>query len=486
MALSSKSYADAIDALNSLQTPHGVIQARRKAGIRPDASSMREMRSHLSRMGYTPADLDSLNIVHVAGTKGKGSTCAFVDSILAQYRRTDAKPRCTGLFTSPHLVAVRERICINSKPLSEELFARYFFDVWDRLGPDKHQATDGSRPIYGRFLTLMSWHAFLQEGVDTAVYETGIGGEFDATNLVQRPVATGITSLGIDHVYLLGDTIAKIAWHKAGIMKPGSPAFTVEQLPEAAAVLRQRAHERHVDLCELQIDPRLDSIEIKPSADFQKKNATLAVALAQTALQNLGVEVVEGERFPQQIIHGLEQTVFRGRCQVKTQGPVTWYLDGAHTADSLKMSSQWFSQEAAKFPGPRVLIFNQQDRSEAVDFLDSIRSATSQGPDRPCFDHAIFCTNVTHASTGYRRDFVNKQIDPQAISDLTVQRRLARKWTELDAAANVLVLPSIEHALDYARRLATDVHGERIQVYVTGSLHLVGGALGILDEAGAL
>ncbi|PHH83221.1 hypothetical protein CDD82_2993 [Ophiocordyceps australis] len=489
MASSSKSYADAIDALNSLQTPHSIIQARRKAGIRPDASSMREMRIHLSRIGYTPAHLDSLNIVHVAGTKGKGSTCAFVDSILGQYRRTDAKPRCTGLFTSPHLLAVRERIRINSKPLCEERFARYFFDVWDRLGSATDGETDvppGARPIYGRFLTLMSWHAFLQEGVDTAVYETGIGGEYDATNLVQRPVATGITSLGIDHVYLLGDTIDKIAWHKAGIMKPGSPAFTVEQVPEAAAVLRERAHERHVDLKELQIDSRLSNVKIKPSADFQKKNATLAVALAQTAMQKLGVEVVEGETLPQQIIDGLEQTVFRGRCEVMTQGSVTWYLDGAHTADSLKMSSQWFSQEATKFLGPRVLIFNQQDRSEAVDFLNYIRSATSQGPDRPSFDHAIFCTNVTHATTGYRRDFVNKQIDQQEIDGLTVQRRLARKWTELDAAANVLVMPSIEHAVDYAHRLAKDVDGERIQVYVTGSFHLVGGTLGILEAGGAL
>ena len=80
-----------------------------------------------------PSDLDKLNIVHVAGTKGKGSTCAFVDSILSQYQHTRGTPRKTGLFTSPHLIAVRERIRINSAPISEDLFAKYFFEVWDRL-----------------------------------------------------------------------------------------------------------------------------------------------------------------------------------------------------------------------------------------------------------------------------------------------------------------------------------------------------------------
>lgn len=259
-------------------------------------------------------------------------------------------PRKSGLFISPHLIAVRERIRINSAPISEELFAKYFFEVWDRLAESTTAANVvplGTRPLYGRYLTLMSWHAFIQEGVDVAVYETGIGGEYDATNVVEQPIASGISTLGIDHVFVLGDTVEKIAWHKAGIMKIGSPAFTVEQVPGAAAVLQERAKEKEVDLKVLDIDSRLRNVKIKPNAQFQKKNATLAIALAEAALKKLGVDTTGGADLPAEFVDGLEQTVFRGRCEVKSEDKVTWYVDGAHTSDSLKMSSRWFADETA-------------------------------------------------------------------------------------------------------------------------------------------
>jgi folylpolyglutamate synthase len=244
---------------------------------------------------------------------------------------------------------VRERIRINSKPISEDLFAKYFFEVWDRLGssvaPDD-EALMAPRPIYARYLTLMSWHVFLQEGVDAVVYETGIGGEYDATNLVQRPVASGISTLGIDHVFALGATVDKIAWHKAGIMKTGSPAFTIEQVPEAAEVLKSRAVEKDVKLQVLDIDPRLAAVKIRPDAVFQKRNASLAVALAETALQKLGVSLPEKTQpLPKEFVDGLEKVVWRGRCEVKPEGNVIWHVDGAHTSDSLRVSAKWFNKE---------------------------------------------------------------------------------------------------------------------------------------------
>lgn len=456
----------------------------------------------------------------MAGTKGKGSTCAFVDSILAEYRRTRDAPAKSGLFISPHLIAVRERIRINAAPISEALFARYFFEVWDRLEASTLHADDadaplGSRPIYGRYLTLVSWHAFLQEKVDVAVYETGVGGEFDATNVVERPLASGISTLGIDHVYVLGDTVDKIAWHKAGIMKTGSPAFTVEQFPEAAEVLRKRAEEKSVSLTELPIDPRLEGVRIKPNATFQKRNASLAIALAETALEKLGIETgtKDAAKLPQEFIDGLETTSFRGRCEVKAEHKITWHVDGAHTADSLKVSAKWFAGETDKrythpkpfFPklytellltqdnstGPRVLIFNQQGRTEAVDFLESVFAANKKPSAHTgaaqSFDHVVFCTNVTYAKSGYKRDFVNNQVDPKEIEGMTAQRRFADKWRELDPGADVRVIPTIQEALDYARSLGEGLgEGSAVQAYVTGSLHLVGGALGILEQADAL
>lgn len=376
-------------------------------------------------------DLDRLNVIHVAGTKGKGSTCAFADSILSHYRKRHGVPSKVGLFTSPHLVAVRERIRINSRPISEELFAKYFFEVWDLLESSPKDAAEyeaaalaGTKPIYARYLTLMSYHVFLQEGVDTAIYETGIGGEFDATNIVEHPVAAGISTLGIDHVFVLGDTVEKIAWHKAGIMKPGSPAFTVEQVPGAARVLEERAVEKGVDLTVLDIDPRLKEVAIRPDANFQKKNASLGIALAETALQRLDPTFSPSPTsLPQEFVDGLEQVVWRGRCEVKVDGRVVWHVDGAHTVDSLKMASRWFAGETAKryarprfYPpqqqtnlvrsGPKVLIFNQQGRTEAVDFLEGVYNGTKSA-DGSSFEHVIFCSNVTYAEAGYKRGIVS-------------------------------------------------------------------------------
>ncbi|KAK3393856.1 tetrahydrofolylpolyglutamate synthase [Podospora didyma] len=503
MASKARTYSDAIDALNSLQTPFAVIEARRKAGIRPDARSVEDMREYLARIGYAPGDLDALNIVHVAGTKGKGSTCAFVDSILGRYRQTKGIPRKVGLFTSPHLIAVRERIRIDSAPLSEELFARYFFEVWDRLEsfsppsspspspkPDELVLPRRSKPIYARYLTLLSYHVFLSEGVDAAVYETGVGGAYDATNVVERPVASGISSLGIDHVQVLGHTVDKIAWHKAGIMKPGRPAFTIEQVPEAASVLQERAVERGADLTVLNtIDPRLAAVKIRPDANFQKKNATLAVALAEATLKALdpSFKVDPAAPLPKEFVEGLQQVVWRGRCEVKEEDGIVWHVDGAHTVDSLKMAARWFVGECnADKKGPKVLIFNQQGRSEAVDFLDGLCN-TVKAADGRGFEHVIFCTNVTYAETGYKKDFVNLQYNPKDIEQMTVQRGFAEKWAALDPAANIMVVASIEEAINRARSLTQTVEGdEKVQALITGSLHLVGGALGILEGADAL
>lgn len=302
-------------------------------------------------------------MVHVAGTKGKGSVCAFVSSILAQHQKSHSIPRKTGLLISPHLIAVRERIRIDNVPLSEDVFAKYFFEVYDRLTAPAsasvmaEDAEPGSTPTYSRYLTLMAFHVFLREGVDASVIETGIGGEHDATNIVDRPLATGIATLGIDHVFLLGDTVDKIAWHKAGIMKAGSsPAFAVEQVafPSSENVLAARAAEKGVDLRLVGVDGRLQAsgVAVRPDAPFQRRNASLAVALAERVLQVLDPagfqesRALAGEgKVTAEVKAGIEQVVCRGRCEVKDEGKIRWHLDGAHTTDSLKMAARWFADE---------------------------------------------------------------------------------------------------------------------------------------------
>ncbi|KAJ5714320.1 Mur ligase [Penicillium malachiteum] len=148
----------------------------------------------------------------------------------------------------------------------------------------------------------MLFHVFLREDVDVAIYEVGVGGELDSTNVVEQPAVTGITSLGIDHVAALGDTIDRIAWHKAEISKQGCLAFTVKQVPEAMEVLNQRAAEKHVELTTVEIGSLLQNVDIKPAEDFQRKNASLAVKLSFTILERLGA-------LPEQFVQGLKGVV---------------------------------------------------------------------------------------------------------------------------------------------------------------------------------
>ncbi|KAI8245797.1 MICOS complex subunit MIC60 [Colletotrichum sp. SAR 10_96] len=203
-----QSLKDAVDALNTLQTPFAVIEARRKAGVRPDEASVKEMRAYLARIGYTPADLDKLNVIHVAGTKGKGSTCAFTDSILASHRALSPSsvPRKVGLLISPHLIAVRERIRINGAPISEALFAKYFFEVWDRLGSSTADAEGvalGTRPIYSRYLTLQGRTEAIDflDGLYEAVKRDGRGfeGVVFCTNVTYKE--TGYKRDFVNHQY---------------------------------------------------------------------------------------------------------------------------------------------------------------------------------------------------------------------------------------------------------------------------------------------
>ncbi|TVY90213.1 Folylpolyglutamate synthase [Lachnellula willkommii] len=479
----SRTYDNAINLLNTLQTPYHVLKQRWDAGIRIDKSANEEMRRWLHYIGYSEQDLERLNIIHVAGTKGKGSTCAYVDSILSQYRKSHGIPKNIGLFTSPHLIAVRERIRINSAPISAEIFAKYFFDVWDKL-----EAASEHKPVYFRYLNLMSYHVFLQEGVDAAIYEVGVGGEYDSTNIVERPAVTGISTLGIDHTFSLGDTIESIAWHKAGIQKKDVPAFTVRQKPGALEVVESRAAERGVkSFTVLDQDPRLQGVRIRPDADFQKSNASLAIALADNVLQKMDPSYVPRvDSLPKEYIDGLEKVVWRGRCETKVEGDVTWYLDGAHTAESITVAAKWFSQECSKKSGTRVLIFNQQGHREAMELLEGLHTAiTKEGTVK--FDHVIFCPTIL-GGTSTKRDFDDKSQDFTAVAELTLQKAFAEKWKALDSSTlrTIQVLPTVEDAFKYVRKLNSGESRQEVSALITGSMRLVGTALATLEDVDAL
>lgn len=459
-----------------------------------------------SLMLCQPAEFDQLNPIHIAGTKGKGSTSSFVSSILAQYLPAKASihaerlPSSVGLYTSPHLRFVRERIQINNQPLSEEVFAKYFFEVWDRLeeaaakaGHQDPKSTE-TKPVYFRFLTLMALHAYMQEKVGTAVLECGIGGEYDSTNILVKPSATGVTSLGIDHTAMLGDTIESIAWHKAGVFKEGVPAFTAPQPASALKVLHERAQERKTELVEVPQYTALNQIKLGLHGEFQKINASVAIAICASHLHKLGYSGLPDPRdkeaaLPAEFIAGLEQVHLGGRCEVRPdalrQG-LTWYVDGGHTLESIEMAATWFASTAAQSQTDaqkktRILVFNQQTRdapSLARKLHDTLASALN---DRHPFKHAIFCTNTTYKDAGFKADLVSINTNKRDVDTLKVQKELAGSWDNIDPDASVHVLSTIEEAISKARELAPE---DQVEVLVTGSLHLVGGVIEVLESEG--
>lgn len=174
-------------------------------------------------------------VIHVAGTNGKGSVCAFLTSMIRE-----AKIPC-GTFVSPHLVDIRERFLINGEIVPEPDFIRAFLEVqhacriWEKRG-EPH-------PTYFEFLFYMGLCIFRNAGVRVLVLETGMGGTYDVTNVVEDPLVSVITSISIDHTAFLGSTIPEIAAHKAGIIKSRRPVVYDDSSPEAAAVIFAKAKE---------------------------------------------------------------------------------------------------------------------------------------------------------------------------------------------------------------------------------------------------
>lgn len=272
---------------------------------------------------------------------------------MAQYKELSYEGAVSkiGLYTSPHLRAVRERIQLDGAPLSEELFAKYFFEVWDRLEASavKEGRDPIVKPVYFRFLTLVAFHTYLSENVKTAIIEVGIGGEHDSTNVVQKPTVVGITSLGIDHTNVLGDTLEEIAWHKAGIIKASARTFTAPQQPSALEVIQKRADEKGSKVEVVHIHPQILSREVKLglSAEYMHGNASLAVAIANEHLTLLDMNpgIING-KLPERFVRGLAEVVWPGRCQVMRIGAIEWCIDGAHTVDSLEACGRWFGARA--------------------------------------------------------------------------------------------------------------------------------------------
>lgn len=275
-----------------------------------------------------------LPFVHIAGTNGKGSVCAFMTEI---FRKSGLK---AGAFISPHVVVFEERISVNGQMISREDVAR--------LGNKLLDTDFGVNLTMFDYCLAMALMYFTEQDCDIMVIETGLGGRLDSTNAIGLPLATVITKIGYDHVAILGDKLGDIAREKAGIIKTGSHVFSEQQEEEAEAVIRDAA-----DKCQVQLT-FVTKEEIEAASKYnlrllgvhQWENAAVAKLAAEYVLEKfINAAVTDGNKLKKnesEIITALRETVWQGRMEILSQNPF-FMVDGAHNGhgvlalrDSLK------------------------------------------------------------------------------------------------------------------------------------------------------
>lgn len=426
----------------------------------------------------------------------------MLESILLEYNRSSGKadpPLRVGVYTSPHVEFVRERIRIDGAPISERDFAAAFFRLWDLV-----QAIDErERPFlsFFTFMTLLMFRGFLNKGVDCAIVGTGIGGRGDPTNILPRPHVTAITRLDFDHVSMLGHTIEEIAYHKGGISKPGATALTMEQEPEGISQLRACAEAANEALgISKPLHKRLRALMGIPG-DHQLANAGLAVDIVEAWLQKNPPSTAETamskeETLPVFIRTGLGRATWSGRSDVQLTKEVAYFIDGAHTSESMRCAAAWYATAFPKTSYSRTaLIFNRTEgnKHELLRVLYHTLRRLQNETDSPVFELVVFCTNALTPHIHATPDLMS--LNPVSEPDTSQQECLAETWETLDSGrSEVQVVRSVAQAMEI---VGTPVQGLRrdsksedtrsrqqqqqhTACLVTGSLKLVGPCLTIL------
>lgn len=312
------------------------IHARLKLGMKPGLTRMEWMMAKLAHPEKQQKN------VHIGGTNGKGSTVTFLRAIL------QAGGYTVGTFTSPYIEQFNERISVNGKPISDE----ELLQIANVIRPlaDELDATELGGPTEFEVITAMAFYYFSKiNPVDIVIYEVGLGGRFDSTNIVE-PMLSIITNIGLDHVNILGHTYGEIAFEKAGIIKKQTPVFTAAKQPEALEVIEKKADGMAAPIFRLNKDftieghtslPKGESftlkmagevfeqLEISLIGEHQTENAALAVMAARYLDRHCGVTLGESA-----IRAGLKHSYWPGRFEVVSENPLV-IMDGAHNDEGI-------------------------------------------------------------------------------------------------------------------------------------------------------
>lgn len=396
----------------------------------------------------------SCRIIHAAGSKGKGSTCALTASALASLGYT------AGLYSSPHVSTYLERFTMAGKFFDEQCILDTVHQMFSRLTNFLFPEARGfEHPTTFELLTLLAFLLFRQAGCDYGVIETGLGGRLDATNVVS-PLVTAITPIELEHTNILGNTIAEIASEKAGIIKPGVPVVTAPQYRDALRVITQKAAEQGAEVHHLPdllvhcssrsdmeknhiqlvwSDDTCDDLEISMLGSFQAENCAMALTILKV------LNLVPGPAEREAALQGISSAVLPGRMEVIRRKRIT-VIDGAHTRRSVERIISSFRE---LFPAGGAVIFGAVTGKDHSYMAEAVLRH---------FDRIVISTPGTF-----------KPSNPRELYELfayTAQRMVTEG--DLDASPIILLEPDPAQALLRAHDMLFDDEG----LLVTGSFYM--------------
>ena len=398
-------------------------------------NSLEHTREFLARLGNPE---EGRKILHVAGTNGKGSVCAYLQSVLL------AKGKRTGMFISPHLVELNERIKINGRDISDEKLIETFAYVKRIV---KEMEADGiPHPSYFEFLFGMGMYAFQEAGMEYIILETGLGGRLDATNAIRKPAVTVITSISLDHMEILGDTIEAIAGEKAGIIKPHVPVVCLDG-KESTPVIEKQAKKRQAPCIKISKNAyEILKIEAK-DIDFSTTSAYDKYTMWR--LHNTGIYQVENAMlavkaleviFPEETDltvwqEAIQKVCWPGRMEEIAEG--IW-LDGAHNVGAVEE----FAKSVASFAGKKVVLFSAVQDKNYKKMAECL------------------CKRVKADA------YIITKIQDTRGEDVTELANVFRQYTKAEVLA--------KEDLGQAFQAAVEMKGKDGRLYCLGSLYLVG------------
>ena len=397
----------------------------------------------------------NMRIIHVAGTNGKGSVCAYISSVIK------VSGRKVGLFTSPHLVSMEERIRINGINVSKELFLEAFMEL--KECEDRLKEETG-RFSFFEYLFGMAMYCFKKESVEYAVMETGLGGRLDATNAVAKPFVTVITPVSLDHVSVLGDTVSQVAMEKAGIIKKDVPVVFWAENPEVKNVIEKVASEKNSQA--LPIDKgNYEILQISDkSVDFCTHNmyhkngrysVSLATALYQVENALLSLEALyymatkDAKLTDEVIIKGIKEACWQGRFQEVAEGVI---VDGAHNeAGILSFIEAVSTRESVIDVTKKVLLFAVMGDKDYDKMIE------------------LICKNLEFETVIITRSGGDRGMKPEELVEI---------FSKNTAPERLVAIEDWKEAFEKGRELAAHNKGT---LYCVGSLYLVGA---VLEEYG--